>query len=285
MEVCRSIDEVRAVRWADSRQTWGLVPTMGYLHEGHLSLVRRARAENDCVAVTIYVNPTQFAPEEDLEQYPRDLERDLQLLQDEGVDLVFTPTDDVMYPHGFQTTVVVSEVTKLLEGVSRPSHFQGVTTIVAKLFNVVQPTRAYFGQKDAQQTVVVRRMVQDLNFNLEIVVCPIVREADGLAMSSRNARLKPEEREAATVLHRALCAAREAIERGQRDGDALRSLMRNVVQDEPLACLDYVSVAHPHTLQELDTVANQALLSMAVFVGEVRLIDNMPLDAPETPQQ
>lgn len=282
MEVCKFVDEVRALRWADSRQTWGLVPTMGYLHEGHLSLVRRARAENDCVAVTIYVNPTQFAPEEDLDEYPRDLERDLQLLEDEGVDLVFTPTDDVMYPTGFQTTVVVSEITKLLEGASRPSHFQGVTTIVAKLFNIVQPTRAYFGQKDAQQAVVVRRVVQDLNFNVEIVVCPIIREADGLAMSSRNARLGPEEREAATVLYRALCAAQESIARGQQDGETLRSQMRNIVRDEPLARLDYVSVGHPHTLQELDTVTEQALLSMAVFVGDVRLIDNMLLDATET---
>ncbi len=275
MKVCRTVEEVRAVRWADPTLHWGLVPTMGYLHEAHLSLVRRARSENDCVAVSIYVNPTQFSPDEDLDKYPRNLERDLELLQQESVDLVFTPTDTEIYPPGFQTTVNVSEVTQVLEGAARPTHFQGVTTVVAKLFNIVQPQRAYFGQKDAQQTVVVRRMVTDLNFNVDIVICPTVREEDGLALSSRNVRLSPEQRQAAPVLFQALSRAKAALEAGERQGDRLRQLLAETVHAQPLARLDYVSVAHPDTLEELETVEDRALLSMAVFFADVRLIDNM----------
>ena len=191
MLITPHIDQVRATRWYDPRHSWGFVPTMGYLHEGHLSLVRRAKAECDKVAVSIYVNPTQFAPTEDLATYPRDLERDLGLLQDLGVDMVFTPDDRVMYPAGFQTYVNVQDVTQKLEGTSRPTHFRGVATIVAKLFNIVQPHRAYFGQKDYQQTVVLRQMVADLNFNLTLVVCPTAREADGLAMSSLQCQIDP----------------------------------------------------------------------------------------------
>jgi len=277
MLVTDSVAEVRQARWADPSRSWGLVPTMGYLHEGHLSLVRRARAEKDRVAVSIYVNPTQFAPTEDLATYPRDLQRDLSLLEAEGADLVFTPSDAQMYPPGYQTYVTVEEVSRPLEGASRPTHFRGVTTIVAKLFNIFQPTRAYFGQKDAQQTVVIRRMVEDLNFNLDVVICPIVREADGLAMSSRNAYLSPAERKAATVLYRALSAAKAAFEGGERDGDALRRLMKETVAAEPLARLDYASVADPRTLSELATVRDAALFSMAVFIGKTRLIDNMPV--------
>lgn len=281
MIICETIAEVRAslesLRDSTANKRWGLVPTMGYLHEGHLSLVQRARAENDFVAVTIFVNPTQFAPDEDFSAYPRDLQRDLALLEQEGVDLVFAPEEAVLYPLGFRTSVVVSEVTQRLEGVSRPTHFQGVTTIVAKLFNILQPDRAYFGQKDAQQVVVLKRMVEDLNFDVQIVVCPIVREADGLAMSSRNARLTPAERAAAPVLYRALSAARDAIHDGARDGDRLRELMTAEIAAEPLARLDYVSVAHPETLQELEQVDESALLSGAIFVGDVRLIDNIPI--------
>lgn len=279
MKICETISDVRDVRGSGPSvsETWGLVPTMGYLHEGHLSLVRRARAENDYVAVSIFVNPTQFAPDEDFNAYPRDLQRDLALLDQEGVDLVFTPGEEVLYPPDFQTSVVVSEITQRLEGAARPTHFQGVTTIVAKLFNIVQPHRAYFGQKDAQQVVVIKRMIQDLNFNIEIVVCPVVREADGLAMSSRNARLAPAVRTAATVLYRALSAARDAIRAGKKDGDELRELMVAEVTAEPLARLDYVSVAHPETLQELKQVEDRALLSGAIFVGDVRLIDNIPI--------
>jgi pantoate--beta-alanine ligase len=275
MIVTEDIAEVRAVRWADGSLSWGLVPTMGYLHEGHLSLVRRARAENDRVAVTIFVNPTQFSPQEDFAAYPRDLERDLASLKQEGVDLVFTPSNEVIYPPDFQTYVIVEEVTRPLEGAARPTHFRGVATVVAKLFNIVQPTRAYFGQKDAQQTVVIQRMVTDLNFNLEIIVCPTVREADGLALSSRNAYLSTEQRSAATVLYRALSAAKTAFEAGERNGDVLRQLMQDTIAAEPLARLDYVSVAHPTTLAELQMVERKALFSLAVFFGRTRLIDNM----------
>lgn len=275
MIVTEDIAEVRAARWADSALSWGLVPTMGYLHEGHLSLVRRARAENNRVAVTIFVNPTQFSPQEDFAAYPRDPARDLALLKQEEVDLVFTPANEVIYPPGFQTYVTVEEVTRPLEGAARPSHFRGVATVVAKLFNIVQPSRAYFGQKDAQQTVVIQRMAADLNFNLEIVVCPTIREADGLAMSSRNAYLSAEQRAAATVLYRALSAAKASFEVGERNGDALRQLMRDTIAAEPLARLDYVSVAHPTTLAELQTVERGALFSLAVFFGHTRLIDNM----------
>ena len=273
----QSIREVREVRWSDPGHTWGLVPTMGFLHDGHLSLVRRARRENERVVVSIFVNPTQFAPTEDLQTYPRDLARDLQLLQGESVDLVFTPTESTIYPPGFQTSVVISDLTRRLENASRPTHFQGVTTIVAKLFNIVQPHRAYFGQKDAQQAIVLQRMVQDLNFNLDIVVCPIVREADGLAMSSRNAHLTPEQRSAAPVLYRALSAARDAFAEGEHDASVLRALMVAEITSEPLARLDYISIADPQSLQELDKIEDDALLSGAVFVGDVRLIDNIPI--------
>ncbi len=270
-----SITELRQQRWQQPAASWGFVPTMGYLHEGHLSLARRARAENDFVAVSIYVNPTQFAPTEDLSSYPRDLERDLALLQGEGVDLVFTPDDALMYPSGYQTYVTVEKLTTVLEGVSRPTHFRGVTTVVAKLFNLVQPTRAYFGQKDYQQSVVVRQMAADLNFNLEIVVCPTVREADGLAMSSRNNYLSPPQRQAATVLSRALRHGLALLDEGERNGRSLRAAMQGIIEAESLARLDYVSVAHPLTLQELDEVDQTAVLSTAVFVGKTRLIDNM----------
>ncbi len=253
----------------------GFVPTMGYLHEGHLSLARRAREECASVVVSIFVNPTQFAPTEDLDAYPRDLERDLRLLKEISVDLVWTPTPEVMYPEGFQTWVTVEELTQVLEGASRPTHFRGVTTVVAKLFNGVQPQKAYFGQKDAQQAVVVQRMVKDLNFPVEIIVCPIVREPDGLAMSSRNTYLTPEERQAATVLYRSLSSAVKAFKAGERDADRLRAIVADMVNAEPLAMLEYISCAHPETLQELSGEVERALLSMAVRVGKTRLIDNM----------
>jgi len=271
------IEEVRRVRWGERDLGWGLVPTMGYLHEGHLSLVRRARAENDRVTVSIYVNPTQFGPSEDLSTYPRDLERDLELLQREDVNLVFTPGDEVMYPPGFQTEVIVREVSKVLEGASRPDHFKGVATVVAKLFNIVQPGRAYFGQKDAQQTVVLRQMVHDLSFNVELVICPTVRERDGLAMSSRNAYLAPAEREAATVLYRALSKGRAAYEQGERQGDRLRQIVEETIAAEPLARPDYASAANPDTLAEVGYIDDGVLLSAAVFIGKTRLIDNMLL--------
>jgi pantoate--beta-alanine ligase len=275
MKVTNDIHEVRRMRWQEPAATWGLVPTMGYLHEGHVSLVRRSRRENDFTAATIYVNPTQFAPTEDLSSYPRDLPRDLALLEEAGADLVFTPDDSIIYPVGFQTYVTVEQVTRMLEGASRPTHFRGVATIVAKLFNIIQPTRAYFGQKDFQQTAVLRQMVTDLNFNLALIVCPTVREADGLAMSSRNKYLNPEQRAAATVLSRALAAGVQALNDGERDADTLRAQMQAMINAEPLARLDYISVADPRTLDELAVVDDAAVLSTAVFFNRTRLIDNM----------
>ena len=257
----------------------GLVPTMGYLHEGHLSLIRRAREECHQVVVSIFVNPTQFGPKEDLSKYPRDLERDLSLIEPLGVDLVWMPTAEIMYPDGYQTWVEVEAVTGPLEGAMRPGHFRGVTTVVAKLFNAVQPQRAYFGQKDAQQAAVIRQMTRDLNFPIEIVVCPIVREPDGLAMSSRNVYLEPEQRKAATVLYRALTAARNLYENGERNAEGLRQIMREVIASEPLAQMQYVSCADYDTLTELETITGKTLLSMAVFMGKTRLIDNLVLES------
>jgi pantoate--beta-alanine ligase len=250
---------------------------MGYLHEGHLSLVRRAKEECDHVVVSIFVNPAQFGPKEDLSKYPRDLDRDLSLLESLGVDLVWTPTEQIMYPPGYQTWVEVEAITRPLEGSMRPGHFKGVTTIVAKLFTGVQPDKAYFGQKDAQQAAVIRQMTRDLNFPLEIVICPIVREPDGLAMSSRNVYLDPEQRKAATVLHRSLSAAKNACENGERSAENLRQIMKDVIATEPLAEVQYVSCADYDTLEELKTVTGKTLLSMAVFMGKTRLIDNFVL--------
>lgn len=256
----------------------GLVPTMGYLHEGHLSLVRRAREDCDHVIVSIFVNPAQFGPTEDLSKYPRDVDRDWSLLGPLGVDLVWLPTAEIMYPPGFQTWVDVETVSQPLEGAMRPGHFRGVTTVVAKLFNAVQPHNAYFGQKDAQQAAVIRQMTRDLNFTVEVVVCPIVREPDGLAMSSRNIYLDSEQRKAATVLSRALQAAKEVYEKGERDAEKIRGKMEEVLAAEPLAHVQYVSCADYDTLQELDSVTGKALLSMAVFIGKTRLIDNVVLE-------
>jgi pantoate--beta-alanine ligase len=249
---------------------------MGYLHEGHLSLIRRARDECDHVVVSLFVNPTQFGPREDLAKYPRDLDRDSQLIEP-YTDLLWTPTAEVMYPQGYQTWVEVEAMTRPLEGAMRPGHFRGVTTVVAKLFNAVQPHKAYFGQKDAQQAAVIRQMVRDLNFPLEIVVCPTTREPDGLAMSSRNVYLEPDQRMGALVLHRSLNAAKAAYDAGERDAEKLRQIMRDMIEREPLARLQYVSCADAATLQELDAVTAKALLSMAVFFGKTRLIDNLVL--------
>src|SRR5512136_410193 len=275
MQVIPTIEEFRQAKATLPGRRWGFVPTMGFLHAGHLSLVQLARAENDHVAVSIFVNPTQFGPNEDLAAYPRDLDRDLRLLEPLGVDLVFNPAPEVMYPPDFQTYVTVEEVTKYLEGAARPTHFRGVATIVAKLFNIVGAERAYFGQKDAQQVIVIKRMVRDLNMPIDIIICPTQREADGLALSSRNTYLDTEHRRAAPVLYRALCAAKEAFDRGERDGNRLRAIMREIIEAEPLAKLDYVSAANATTLHELGTPSLQplsdngegVLLSMAVRVG------------------
>jgi pantoate--beta-alanine ligase len=271
-----TLTDLRSARLAFPGRV-GLVPTMGYLHEGHLSLVRRAREECDHMIVSIFVNPTQFGPKEDLSKYPRDLDRDLSLLEPLGVDLVWMPTAEMMYPPGYQTWVEVEGITRPLEGSVRPGHFRGVTTVVAKLFNAVQPHRAYFGQKDAQQAAVIRQMTRDLNFSLEVVVCPTVREPDGLAMSSRNVYLDPDQRRAATVLSRSLRAAKESYEDGERDAEKLRGKMKEVLAGEPIAQVQYVSCADYDTLEELETVTGKALLSMAVFMGKTRLIDNIVL--------
>ena len=276
MKTIITLDELRAARQMLEGPV-GLVPTMGFLHAGHISLVRRARQECASTVVSIFVNPTQFGPKEDLAAYPRDLKRDLALLTPEGVDLVWTPTPEVMYPPGYQAWVTVAEVSQPLEGGVRPGHFRGVTTVVAKLFNAIQPQKAYFGQKDAQQVAVIRRMALDLNFPLEVVVCPILREPDGLAMSSRNVYLSAEERQAATILYRSLTTARNAFEQSERDASRLRSIMMGVLNSEPSARPQYVSCADPNTLQELEIIVDQALLSMAVYIGKTRLIDNLIL--------
>lgn len=275
MQVYTTIAEVRQVQQAH-RGTLGFVPTMGFLHEGHLTLVRAAKSENERVAVSIFVNPTQFGPQEDFARYPRALERDLNLLRESGVDWVFAPSVEHMYPDGFQTYVTVERISEGLEGARRPGHFRGVATVVAKLFNIVQPDRAYFGQKDAQQVAVIRRMVHDLALPLMVIAVPTVREPDGLAMSSRNTYLSPEQRAAAPVLYRALSAARARYEGGERSPEKLREAMRTVLTAEPLAVMDYVSAADNESLVELDAPSTRPiLLSMAVFVGKTRLIDNL----------
>jgi pantoate--beta-alanine ligase len=278
MKTVSTLPELRAAR-ASLPEPVGLVPTMGFLHEGHLSLVRLAGTQCASVVVSIFVNPSQFGPSEDLAAYPRDLPRDLELLENAGTHLVWMPTPQVMYPPGYQTWVTVEDVTQRLEGAMRPGHFRGVATVVAKLFNAVQPQKAYFGQKDAQQVAVVRQMVSDLGFPLEIVVGPTRREADGLAMSSRNAYLSTEERRAALVLYRALNAAKSAFLAGERDAGKLRLVMAEVINSEPLARLQYVSCADPRNLEELEGTVSQALLSMAVYTGKTRLIDNLLIEA------
>ncbi len=277
MKTVISLADLRTARLSLAG-TVGLVPTMGYLHEGHLSLIRLAKAECDNVVVSIFVNPTQFGANEDLSKYPRDLERDLSLIEPLGVELVWTPTPEIMYPTGYQTWVEVDAITRPLEGSMRPTHFKGVTTVVAKLFNAVQPHKAYFGQKDAQQAAVIRQMTRDLNFPVDVIVCPTVREADGLAMSSRNKYLEGADRKAAAVLFRALSAAKDAYEGGERNAEVLRGKMKEVLESEPRATVQYVSCADYDTLEELDVVKGKALLSMAVLLGKTRLIDNFVLE-------
>ena len=282
MKLANTIPGLRLERQAFSG-TLGLVPTMGCLHEGHLSLVQRAHADNDHVAVSIFVNPTQFGPFEDLTAYPRDLQRDLTLLQQEEVDLVWAPVPEEVYPPSFQTKVEVTGLTSPLEGAHRPGHLLGVTTVVAKLLNIFTPDRVYLGQKDAQQARVIRQLVADLNFALEVVVCPTMREPDGLAMSSRNTYLSKPQRRAATVLFRGLSAASQAFSTGERDADVLRAIMAASIDTEPLAKEQYVSAADPDTLRELDYVHTHVLLSMAIQIGSTRLIDNTLLTTSRNP--
>jgi len=256
----------------------GFVPTMGYLHEGHLALVRQAKMENPSVVVSIFVNPTQFGPEEDFNKYPRDPKRDLALLEKERVDIVFMPSVAEMYPPQFNSWVEVGKVAERLEGSFRPGHFRGVATVVARLFDIVQPDKAYFGQKDAQQLVVIKKMVADIDINLQVVAVPTVREPDGLAMSSRNTYLNPEERKAAVVLYQALTLAQKLWAQGEKDAQTIRQQMTELIQKQPLADIDYISIADAETLEELDEVRPPALVSLAVRIGKTRLIDNVVLE-------
>jgi pantoate--beta-alanine ligase len=277
MKVVESLGDLRMAR-SGLVQPVGLVPTMGFLHKGHLSLVRKAGEECCSVVVSIYVNPTQFGPTEDLAKYPRDVEHDLDLLESEGADLVWTPSDVTMYPSGYQTWVEVEEVTKLLEGAIRAGHFRGVATVVSKLFNAVQPQKAYFGQKDAQQATVIRRMTNDLDFPIEIIVCPTVRETDGLAMSSRNVYLDREERKAAVVLSKGLFNAQIAFKNGEGEAAQLRQVVRETLATEPRVHVQYVSCADPDSLQELEGKVERGLLSLAATIGKTRLIDNVLIE-------
>jgi pantoate--beta-alanine ligase len=279
--VLRTRAELRAAL-ADPPRPIGFVPTMGWLHDGHRALIRRARAADATTVVSIFVNPRQFNNDADFTRYPRNEARDVQMCIDEGVDFVWAPPAEEVYVPGFDTTVSLGAIARPLEGAARPGHFEGVATVVAVLFGLVGAEHAYFGQKDAQQVMVVRRMARDLAMPTEVISCPTVRDRDGLAMSSRNAHLSPAERAAAPVVHRALLAARSCWEAGERSGDALRAEMRHVLSSEPLARVEYVSCADAMTLQELDQVSGPALLSMAVRFGPTRLIDNEPLGAPGT---
>ena len=271
MRVIETIDEFRAATDGLGRPL-GLVPTMGSLHEGHMSLVSRARAESATLAVSSFVNPAQFGPREDYASYPRDMDSDLAKLDEAGVDLVLAPSTDEMYPAGSHTRVNVGSISERLEGASRPGHFVGVATVVTKLLSIVRPDSAYFGQKDAQQGLVIKRLNADLNLGAQIVLCPTVREADGLALSSRNAALSADERRAATVLSKALLAA---VGMGPGEAERMRRRMREIIEAEPLAAPDYVSIADPQTLDELDEVVGPALALVAVRIGQTRLIDNM----------
>jgi pantoate--beta-alanine ligase len=277
LRIVRTRAELREAL-AGAERPVGLVPTMGWLHDGHRALIQQARAENATTVVSIFVNPRQFGDPADLEKYPRSEPRDVALCTEEGVDLIFAPSVEEVYPPGFDTTVKVGAVADPLEGAARPGHFDGVATVVAILFDLVGAERAYFGQKDAQQLLVIRRMALDLALPTEVVGCPTVRDPDGLAMSSRNVHLTPEQRAAAPVIRRALRAAASKYRAGERSAEALRSEMRRVLGEEPLAEPDYVSVADGTTLRELDEVSGPALLSMAVRFGATRLIDNEAID-------
>jgi len=276
VQVVHTVAEMKKLR-RKCKGSVGLVPTMGYLHEGHLELVRQAKSENRAAVATIFVNPTQFGPSEDFKSYPRDLDRDLALLEKVKTDIVFVPSDKEMYAEGYNTWVEVRGITARLEGKSRPTHFQGVTTVCNKLFQIIEPDRAYFGQKDAQQAIVIQRMVSDLNMNLEIVVCPTVRESDGLAMSSRNTYLTKEDRVSAVVLYKSLCLAKDMYEKGERDAAAIKKALNSQISGVAAAKLDYISIADTGTLDEVEKIRGRVLVSLAVRLGKPRLIDNIIL--------
>jgi pantoate--beta-alanine ligase len=276
MKVIETIADMRKIRQRLAESV-GFVPTMGYLHEGHLSLVKQAREQNEYVIVSIFINPTQFGPKEDFKNYPRDTKRDLAMLKS-LTDIVFMPPTLEIYPENYDTWVVLNNITERLEGAARPGHFRGVATVVAKLFNIVRPTRAYFGQKDAQQVAVIKKMVADLNMNLEIVACPTVREADGLAMSSRNTYLDEKQRRAATVLFRALTLAGELWGQGEKEAGTIRRRISELIEEEKSAVINYISIAQPETLKEMHRIRPPALVSLAVKFGKTRLIDNIVLE-------
>jgi pantoate--beta-alanine ligase len=281
MELITSIPALkeRVAAWSQEGLTIGLVPSMGALHEGHMSLMRKARETCDKVVVSVFVNPLQFGPNEDYEAYPRMLDHDTAVCEGEGVDVVFHPSVEEMYPPHHNTYVVMETLTDTLCGASRPGHFRGVCTVVTKLFNLVEPNYAFFGEKDAQQLAIIRRMVADLNMNVKVVGCPIVRESDGLAKSSRNAYLSKEERQAALVLSRSLTAAREALAAGERSTERLVGVIEDVIAKEPLAHIDYVSVVEGETLQPVPQVDTSVLVAIAVYIGKTRLIDNFFFEA------
>jgi len=278
MKVIQSIEEMKKEmrRHGHERESIGFVPTMGYLHEGHLSLVREAVKRTDCTVVSVYVNPTQFGPNEDFEQYPRDLDKDAEILDEEGVDYLFTPKDSDMYPNEYRTYVEVQDLQDVMCGASRPGHFRGVCTVVMKLFHIVGPDRAYFGQKDAQQAVILKKMVEDLNMDIAISVLPIVREKDGVALSSRNSLLKKEERSAARCLFRSLQLAMEAVRGGKRESSEVVNLIRNEIGKEKSAKIDYIEIVNKNTLESMMEIKQgRTLIALAVYIGKVRLIDNM----------
>lgn len=276
MEVVKTVEEVREIvsEWRSQGLTIGLVPTMGFLHEGHQSLIQRSASENDCTVVSVFVNPIQFGPNEDLEAYPRDLNRDMKAVEEAGGDIIFNPEPSEMYPGHFTSFIDTTETTELLCGAVRPIHFRGVCTVVGKLFNIVMPDRAYFGQKDAQQLATVKRFVRDLNFPLDIVACPIIREIDGLAKSSRNTYLNPEERKAALILSQSLKKGKEAIDNGERDSQKVISIIRENLEKEPLARIDYVEVVDFENIQRIARIEGETLVAIAVYIGKTRLIDN-----------
>lgn len=279
MEVITSVSEMqsRSMKMRCDGRVIGFVPTMGYFHEGHLSLMRRAKSECDIVVVSIFVNPIQFAPGEDYERYPRDIERDLKMAEEVGVDIIFSPSIEEMYPEGYSTYVHVEKLTEGLCGAFRLGHFRGVTTVVTKLFNIVMPHKAYFGEKDYQQLVVIKRMVRDLNFPIEIVPCPTVREEDGLAMSSRNVYLSPEEKRAALLLSRGLMAAKELFERGERNAKALKRIVEEHLRSSPIVQPQYIEVVDAETLEPVECIEGDVVIALAAFVGKARLIDNVIL--------
>ena len=280
MKVVGTIKEVRELvkEWKKNGETVGFVPTMGYLHEGHGSLITNARENNDKVVVSIFVNPMQFGPTEDLDSYPRDLEKDSKFCESLGADLIFHPEPEEMYHDDFSSYVDMSVLTEELCGLSRPVHFRGVCTVVTKLFNIVQPDNAYFGQKDAQQLAIIKHMVQDLNMDINVVGCPIVREEDGLAKSSRNTYLLPEERKAALILSKTVKLAKELIDAGEKDADVVVAKMKENIETEPMAKIDYVKAVNGLTMQQQKEIKAPMLIAMAVYIGKTRLIDNMILD-------